>query len=93
MPARKGRTCFVPFCKGGYKSSMKKMSLFRAPSYPVCLQEWARNIKRGDKVLDNTCVVCSRHFDECYIQRTFKHVINGDSSSKRRVRTRMAFAY
>lgn len=79
MPARKGRTCFVPFCKGGYKSSTEKVSLFRAPSDPVCLQEWARNIKRDDKVLDNTCVVCSRHFDECYIQRTFKHVINGEN--------------
>ncbi|XP_065304930.1 uncharacterized protein [Dermacentor albipictus] len=78
MPARKGRTCFVPLCEGGYKSSAEKVSLFRAPADPVRLQEWARNIKRGDKVLDNTCVVCSRHFDERYIQRTFKHVINGD---------------
>ncbi|KAH8009176.1 hypothetical protein HPB51_012674 [Rhipicephalus microplus] len=50
----------------------------RAPADPVRLQEWARNIKRGDKVLDETCVVCSRHFDDRYIQRTFKHVINGE---------------
>ncbi|KAH9378875.1 hypothetical protein HPB48_013444 [Haemaphysalis longicornis] len=55
------------------------MSLFRASSDPVRLQEWARNIKRDDRVLDNTCVVCSRHFDECYIQRTFKHVINEEN--------------
>lgn len=78
MPARKGSTCFVPLCKGGYKSSEVKVSLFQAPTDPVCLQEWSRNIKRDDKVLDNTCVVCSRHFDERYIQRTFKHVINGE---------------
>lgn len=79
MPARKGRTCFVPFCKGGYKSSTEKVSLFRAPSDPVRLQEWARNIKRDDKALDSTCVVCSRHFDERYVQRTFKHMVNGES--------------
>lgn len=78
MPARKGSTCFVPLCKGGYKSSEEKVSLFRAPTDPLRLQEWSRNIKRDDKVLDNTCVVCSRHFDERYIQRTFKHVINGE---------------
>ncbi|KAH7986465.1 hypothetical protein HPB51_026665 [Rhipicephalus microplus] len=78
MPEKKGRTCFVPLCKGGYKSFKEKVSLFRAPADAVRLQEWARNIKRGDKVLDETCVVCSRHFDDCYIQRTFKHVINGE---------------
>ncbi|KAL1445033.1 hypothetical protein MTO96_045246 [Rhipicephalus appendiculatus] len=33
---------------------------------------------RGDKELDETCVVCSRHFDDRYAQRTFKHVINGE---------------
>ncbi|KAH8041025.1 hypothetical protein HPB51_013685 [Rhipicephalus microplus] len=79
MPEKKkGRTCFVPLCKGGYKSFKEKVSLFRALADPVRLQEWARNIKRGDKVLDETCVVCSRHFDDRYIQRTFKHVINGE---------------
>ncbi|XP_077489525.1 uncharacterized protein LOC144100442 [Amblyomma americanum] len=77
MPTKKGRTCFVPLCNGGYKSSKKKVSLFRAPSDPLRLQEWARNIKRDDKTLDDSCVVCSRHFDERYIQRTFQHLING----------------
>ncbi|KAG0427889.1 hypothetical protein HPB47_025099 [Ixodes persulcatus] len=40
--------------------------------------EWARNIKREDKVLDETCVVCSCHFDERYIEKTFKHIINSE---------------
>ncbi|KAH8027952.1 hypothetical protein HPB51_011513 [Rhipicephalus microplus] len=79
MPARKGRTCFVLLCKGGYKSSEIKVSLFLAPTDPFLLQEWSRNIKRDDKVLDNTCVVCSRHFDERYILRTFKHFINEEA--------------
>ncbi|KAH8029799.1 hypothetical protein HPB51_004804 [Rhipicephalus microplus] len=78
MPARKGSTCFVPLCKDGYKSSEVKVLLFRAPTDPVRLQKWSRNIKRDNEVLDNTCVVCARHFDERYIQRTFKHVINGE---------------
>ncbi|XP_049516258.1 uncharacterized protein LOC125942151 [Dermacentor silvarum] len=77
MPAKKGRTCFVPLCKGGYKSSAEKVSLFHAPTDARRQEEWARNIKREDKELDETSVVCSRHFDDPYIQRTFKHVING----------------
>ncbi|KAL1418470.1 hypothetical protein MTO96_005714 [Rhipicephalus appendiculatus] len=36
------------------------------------------DVVRGDKELDETCVVCSRHFDDRYVQRTFKHVINGE---------------
>ncbi|KAH9374762.1 hypothetical protein HPB48_011345 [Haemaphysalis longicornis] len=78
MPEEKERTCFVPLCKGGYKSFKEKVSLLRAPADPVRLQNGRENIKRGDKVLDETCVVCSRHFDDRYIQRTFKHVINGE---------------
>ncbi|KAH7965222.1 hypothetical protein HPB49_004767 [Dermacentor silvarum] len=31
------------------------------------------------KVLSETCVVCSRHFDKRFVQRTFKHVINGQT--------------
>ncbi|XP_049512428.1 uncharacterized protein LOC125940380 [Dermacentor silvarum] len=77
MPSKKERTCFVPLCRGGYKSSTEKVSLFRAPSDPVRLKEWARSIKRDDNVLSETCVVCSRHFNERFVQRTFKHVING----------------
>ncbi|KAH8037487.1 hypothetical protein HPB51_011636 [Rhipicephalus microplus] len=38
----------------------------------------AGSIKRDEKVLTETCVVWSRHFDERFIQRTFRHVINGD---------------
>ncbi|KAL1486817.1 hypothetical protein MTO96_046805, partial [Rhipicephalus appendiculatus] len=33
---------------------------------------------RGDKELDETRVVCSRHFDDRYVQRTSKPVINGE---------------
>lgn len=52
-------------------------SLFRAPKEPERLQQWARNIKRGDKTLDDACVVCERHFEPSFIERTFKIVIQG----------------
>lgn len=70
MPVKKGRTCFVPVCKGGHKSSAKKVSLFRAPTDAHREEEWARNMKREDKLLDKTSAVCFHHFDDRYIQRT-----------------------
>lgn len=57
MPSRKERTCLVRHCKGGYKSSTEKVSLFRASSDPVRLKEWAKNIKREmTQLLSETCV-------------------------------------
>ncbi|XP_075733126.1 uncharacterized protein LOC142775554 [Rhipicephalus microplus] len=43
-----------------------------------CQRKQARNIKRGDKELTNDCVVCERHFEATFIQRTYRHVINGE---------------
>lgn len=81
MSARKREkrdsTCFVPGCNSGYRSCKTKFSLFRAPKEPERLQQWARNIKRGDKTLDDACVVCERHFEPSFIERTFKIVIQG----------------
>uniref|UniRef100_A0A224Z0E4 Protein containing THAP domain n=1 Tax=Rhipicephalus zambeziensis TaxID=60191 RepID=A0A224Z0E4_9ACAR len=81
MPTRnrekRDSTCFVPGCNSGYRSCKTKFSLFRAPKEPERLQQWARNIKRGGKTLDDACVVCERHFEPSFIERTFKIVIQG----------------
>lgn len=52
--------------------------MFHVQSGPVRLKKWARKIKRDDKVLKDTCIVCSRHFDERIIQRMFRHITNGE---------------
>ncbi|KAH6923116.1 hypothetical protein HPB50_022786 [Hyalomma asiaticum] len=44
---------------------------------PERLHQWAQNIKRGDKTLDDACVVCERHFEPSFIERTFSIVIQG----------------
>ncbi|KAH7974388.1 hypothetical protein HPB49_014856 [Dermacentor silvarum] len=77
MPAKAG-TCFVPGCKSGYKSCPARVSSFRAPKDALKREQWARNIKRGDKELTNDCVVSERHFEATFIQRTYRHVNNGE---------------
>ena len=77
MPAKAG-TCFVPGCKSGHKSCPPRVSSFRAPKDALRREQWARNIKRRDKELTNDCVLCERHFEATFIQRTYRHVINGE---------------
>ncbi|KAH9366054.1 hypothetical protein HPB48_022004 [Haemaphysalis longicornis] len=38
---------------------------------------WARQIKRADKELTADCVVCERHFEEQYVEKTYRHVVGG----------------
>lgn len=77
MPS-KARTCFVPGCRSGYRGCKDKSSLFRPPKDAARRELWARNIKRADKELTTDCVVCERHFQLKYIERNFRHVINGE---------------
>ncbi|KAM7301545.1 uncharacterized protein ISCGN_017064 [Ixodes scapularis] len=74
----KGRTCYVPGCKSGYKSCTVKASLFRPPKDAFRRVQWAQNIKRADKDLTSDCAVCERHFEEHFIDRTFRHIIGGE---------------
>lgn len=78
MPSSRSSTCFVPGCKGGYRSCSEKLSVFKAPKDPSRREQWARNIKRADKELTTDSVVCERHFDESFIERTYRHVVNGE---------------
>ncbi|KAH6946701.1 hypothetical protein HPB50_014615 [Hyalomma asiaticum] len=50
---------------------------------PICsagearLAEWDRRIKRADRRLTPTAVVCEKHFDESFIERAFAITVNG----------------
>ncbi|KAH7940094.1 hypothetical protein HPB52_021777 [Rhipicephalus sanguineus] len=70
--------CYVQGCKSGYKSCKETRSLFRAPIEPERLAEWSRKIPRRDRPFDHACVVCERHFDERFIERTFRTKIKGE---------------
>ncbi|KAH8031353.1 hypothetical protein HPB51_016411 [Rhipicephalus microplus] len=78
MPSSRASTCFVPGCKGGYRSCSEKLSVFKAPKDLSRREQWARNIKRADKELTRDSVVCERHFDASFIERTYRHIINGE---------------
>ncbi|KAH6932655.1 hypothetical protein HPB50_008490 [Hyalomma asiaticum] len=41
-------------------------------------QQWARNIKRGGKELDEACIVCEKHFESRFIERSYKTVVRGE---------------
>lgn len=73
----KERTCFVPFCTTGYRSNKRRLSLFTAPADEARLAEWDRRIKRADRRLTPTAVVCEKHFDESFIERALTITVNG----------------
>jgi len=75
------KNCFIPQCREGYKSHIKKnklngvkqKTLFKAPKDTFLLEKWAESIPRSDRKLrpgiDN---VCEKHFDESQIERYFE---------------------
>ncbi|KAH8035063.1 hypothetical protein HPB51_004304 [Rhipicephalus microplus] len=78
MPSSRSSTCFVTGCKGGYRPSLEKLSVFKAPKNPSRRQQWAHDIQRADKELTTDSVVCERHFYESFTGRTYRHVVNGE---------------
>ncbi|KAK8758929.1 hypothetical protein V5799_003439 [Amblyomma americanum] len=73
----KERTCFVPVCQSGYRSSTESVSLFTASTDHARLVEWEKNIRREDRRLSSTAVVCEKHSESSFIERTFKITVNG----------------
>ncbi|KAH6945607.1 hypothetical protein HPB50_009291 [Hyalomma asiaticum] len=82
MPrCKQQRHCFAPGCNAGYVSARKqgkKASLFAVPVDDERRKAWERAIPRADNPLENNCIVCEAHFDERFIVRSYKHVINGE---------------
>lgn len=74
---KKQSHCFVPGCTTGYKSNKNKLSLFLVPKDLSIREDWRKAIPRADKVLDETCCVCETHFEPNFIERHYRHVIDG----------------
>lgn len=83
------KTCFVPLCRSGYRSNPEKVSMFAVPSDPVRLLEWERLIRREDRKLTPTCVICERHFEDSHVERTFKVTVDGIVNELARERPRL----
>lgn len=81
-----GRKCFVPRCNTGYKSRQQKFSLFLAPKDEACLKLWRHAIPRKDRILQASDYVCERHFEPCFVSKTWTAEYNGNvlvSTSRR----------
>ncbi|KAL1480161.1 hypothetical protein MTO96_051267 [Rhipicephalus appendiculatus] len=63
--------------------------MFAVPSDAARLAEWERLIKREDRKLTLTCVVCEKHFEDIYVERTFKVTVNGVVNEIARERPRL----
>ncbi|KAH7964982.1 hypothetical protein HPB49_002727 [Dermacentor silvarum] len=66
-----GKKCFVPGCHSGYASCKEPVSLFSAPKEEARLEAWRKAIPRSDRVLRSTDHVCEKHFDSCYVSKTW----------------------
>ncbi|KAH8035385.1 hypothetical protein HPB51_005109 [Rhipicephalus microplus] len=74
-------TCCVPGCTSGYRNdtSPSVRHFFSAPSDERLRAAWNRAIPRADKDLTTKSRVCSIHFHDQDIRKTYVHVINGET--------------
>ncbi|XP_049524154.1 uncharacterized protein LOC125945856 [Dermacentor silvarum] len=74
-------TCCVPGCTSGYRNdtSSSGRHFFSAPSDEKLRLAWNRAIPRADKDLTRKSRVCSLHFYDQDILKTYVHVINGET--------------
>lgn len=63
--------CCVVYCTSGYKSNPEKVSQFRVPKNPILREKWVKAIARKDFVFNDRTFVCSKHFKEEDIIRTW----------------------
>lgn len=75
---KRDNRCYVPGCKSGYTSNKEPRSLFQAPTEPERRAAWSRNIPKNTRPFDKACVVCERHFDERFIERSFRTKIGSE---------------
>jgi len=62
--------CIVPKCKTGYKSVIRKHSVFKVPKNEALRKQWEEAIP-GITSLKETQSVCERHFESHLIKRKF----------------------
>ena len=81
-------TCFSPGCKSGYRSKNKineeKIHFFKVKQKD--LQAWSGIIPRKDKILSDKCSICHLHFEDRFLVKEDKHIINGQTVVMPRLR-------
>ena len=75
--SRSSSGCFVPHCNSGYRTCKEKRSLFMAPKEDDRRKVWEGLIRRKDVRLKPSHKVCELHFEEHFIVKSWKHVIDG----------------
>ena len=73
-------TCWAPGCKSGYNWKNKppeKRHFFRAPRDLTRLNNWRKRIPREGELTPKHSL-CDIHFEDRFISKTYRHVINGE---------------
>ncbi|KAH7987021.1 hypothetical protein HPB51_026577 [Rhipicephalus microplus] len=74
--------CFTPGCRTGYPGhpveNGRKILLFLVPKEEERRKDWEYNLKRKEKPLAETIVVCEKHFAEHLVIRDYVYVIGGN---------------
>ena len=77
-------TCWAPGCKSGYNLKNKppeKRHFFRAPRDLTRLNNWRKRIPREGELTPKHSL-CDIHFEDRFISKTYRHVINAVRSWK-----------
>jgi hypothetical protein len=73
-------TCWAPGCKSGYNLKNKppeKRHFFRAPRDLTRLNNWRKRFPREGELTPKH-FLCDIHFEDRFISKTYRHVINGE---------------
>lgn len=71
--------CCVVGCTFGYKSNVKKVSLFRFPKDGILRGKWKKAIPRANLAMNMNTRICEKHFSA---EEVFKTWESGNSPSK-----------
>lgn len=83
------RRCSVFGCKSNYDSETETTSTFSLPADENRRKIWLRHIPTDFSKLKNP-VVCIKHFDESFIVRVDRFVVNGDIKEFPRIRPKLS---
>ncbi|KAH7976603.1 hypothetical protein HPB52_016957 [Rhipicephalus sanguineus] len=77
MPRYRQNHCYAPGCQTGYVlvKGGPKLSLFGVSKDKNRCKEWEKNLRRADKLLEDTSAVCELHFESRYVLRDYVHII------------------
>lgn len=83
------KTCVVPACTSGYKSSKIKVSVFGFPSDNTLKKKWEHAIPRKNLKITKNSGVCELHFHDDMVVKQFSTIINGKTELLARERPKL----